>query len=60
MSNYWLQQTGPQVLEPGQTADIRLHTAGAGTVPGPRGYFKLRAVTDDPMTISSTDLPPPD
>ncbi len=53
-------QTGPNVLEPGQTADVRLLAAGNGVLPGPGGYFKLRAVTDDPMTLSSTDIPPPD
>jgi hypothetical protein len=60
MSKYWLQQTGPDALGPGQTADIRLLAAGNGALPGPGGYFKLRAVTDDPMTLSSTDIPAPD
>ena len=59
MSAYWVQEAGPDVLAPGQVADIRLRAEGPGQVPGPRGYFKLRAVTDDPMTLSSTSIPLP-
>ena len=57
MSPYWRMIDGPETLEPGQTAEYRLASTYGGAFPGPHGYFKLRAVTDDPMTISSTTLP---
>ena len=57
MSPYWNRVTGPEALDPGQTAEYRLTTTGAGVLPGPRDYFLLRAVTDDPMTISSAPIP---
>ena len=57
MSPYWQRVEGPSILEPGQTADYRLVSPGGGLLPGPGGYFKLRAVTDDPVTLSSTTIP---
>lgn len=57
MSSYWRQVAGPDMLEPGQTADYHLVTVDEGARPSSGGYFKLRAVTDDPVTLSSTTIP---
>ena len=60
LSPFWLQVAGPEALAAGQTADYRLEADGDGKLPNKRGYFKLRAVTEDPTTLSSSDIPPPD
>jgi hypothetical protein len=57
MSDYWRRVGGPDSLAPGQSAEYRLETTGSGSRPGEGGYFMLRAVSDDPMTISSTAIP---
>jgi hypothetical protein len=57
MSAYWRNVAGPDVLAPGQTADYRLVTASGLARPGSGGFFLLRAVTSDPVTLSSTTIP---
>ncbi|MET1231302.1 MAG: hypothetical protein ABWY52_00460 [Candidatus Limnocylindrales bacterium] len=57
MGPYFLKLAGPDALSPGQTGDYRLKAPRAGIVPGPRGFFRLRALTDDPVTLNSTTVP---
>jgi hypothetical protein len=60
MSAYWQRQSGPATLEPHQTATYTLVAANRkGYNPGTRDFFKLRAVTDHPQTLSSVTIPVP-
>ncbi|MFL5681230.1 MAG: hypothetical protein ACJ77B_11590 [Chloroflexota bacterium] len=60
MSAYWRQQAGPKTLAPQQRATYTLVAANPkGYNPGSRDFFKLRAVTDHPQTLSSVTIPVP-
>ena len=58
MSGYWRKQDGPPVLAPNQTATYTLVAANPrGYNPGAYGFWKLRAVTDRPQTLSTVAIP---
>ena len=55
---FWNATGGPAVLAPHQRATYDLTAAvPAGYNPGLNGFFYLRAMTDRPMTESSTRIP---
>jgi hypothetical protein len=55
---FWSATGGPALLAPHQNALYRLTAAiPAGYTPGPNGFFFLRALTDRPMTVSTTPIP---
>ena len=57
---FWNAVGGPAQLAPRQEAIYLLTAADkAGYSPGPNGYLLLRALTDGPMTVSTTPVPIP-
>ena len=57
---FWNAVGGPAQLAPRQEAIYLLTAANkAGYAPGPNGYLLLRALTDGPMTVSTTPVPIP-
>ncbi len=55
---FWTATGGPAVLAPHQRARYQLTSAvPAGYSPGTNGFFYLRALTDQPMTVSTTPIP---
>lgn len=57
---FWNAAGGPTQLAPQQEATYLLTAADAsGYSPGPNGYLLLRALTDDPMTVSTAPVPMP-
>ena len=60
VSPFWTATGGPAQLAPGQRATYHLTAADKnGYSPGPNGYLYLRALTDGPMTVSTTPVPIP-
>jgi uncharacterized membrane protein len=58
VTQFWTATGGPTQLAPGQVATYQLTAADPrGYDPGPRGYLYLRALTDGPMTVSTTRIP---
>lgn len=54
---FWTATGGPAQLAPHATATYQLTAADPnGYDPGPRGYLLLRALTDAPMTVSTTRI----
>jgi len=57
VSPFWTATGGPAELGPGQRATYLLTAADPnGYAPGPNGYLYLRALTDGPMTVSTTPV----
>ena len=55
---FWHATGGPAVLAPHQRSTYELTAAvPAGYNPGVNGFFYLRALTDKPMTVSTTKIP---
>ena len=55
---FWTASGGPAVLAPHQRSTYELTAAvPAGYNPGVNGFFYLRALTDKPMTVSTTKIP---
>ena len=55
---FWTATGGPATLAPHQRATYQLTAAvPAGYSPGANGYFFLRALTDQPMTVSTVSIP---
>ena len=60
VSPFWTATGGPAELAAGQRATYLLTAADTnGYAPGPNGYLYLRALTDGPMTVSTTRVPIP-
>jgi hypothetical protein len=53
---FWTVQQGPAMLKPGQSASYTLLTTGSAVTPGRN--VRLRVVSDNPLTLSSTLLAP--
>ena len=57
---FWTAVGGPDLLAPHERATYLLTASNPnGYTPGPNGYLYLRAVTDRPMTVSTTRIPIP-
>jgi hypothetical protein len=55
---FWTATGGPAVLAPHQHATYHLTAAVAsGYNAGPNGFLYLRALTDQPMTVSTARIP---
>ena len=55
---FWTATGGPTVLAPHERATYELTAAvPAGYTPGVNGFFFLRALTDQPMTVSTASIP---
>jgi hypothetical protein len=60
VSPFWTATGGPPELAPRQRATYLVTAPDAtGYSPGPHGYLYLRALTDGPMTVSTTPIPIP-
>lgn len=57
LTNFWKVDSGPTTLRPHQSADYKLTTGRGPYHRGPHGHVTLSAVTDQPMAISTTDVP---
>ena len=57
-SAFWDVVKGPVTLAPNASADYALRApSAAGYDPGKHGFLFLRALTDHPMTVSTTRIP---
>ncbi len=57
LTNFWTVDAGPATLPAHHTARYRLSTARGPYHRGPGGHVTLSAVSDGPMTVSTTGVP---